>query len=236
MVILPCEGQEPARRQEGRFGYGSVWTWTALDPDTKLVASWMVGSRDGAAAKEFIGDLASRLASRVQLTTDGHNAYLTAVEDTFGADIDYAQLVKIYGNETAPEDARYSPAICMGSRKETILGTPERKHISTSHVERQNLTMRMGMRRFTRLTNGFGKKLENHIAAISLHFMYYNFCHIHQILRITPAMAAGVTDRLWSIADIVALLDVTEKAKAEANRSQRENSYSNKGPALGFKM
>lgn len=203
--------------KKNTFGYGSVWTWTALDAETKLIASWMVGNRDGEAAREFIADLASRLANRVQLTTDGHKPYLEAV-NSFGADIDYAMLVKLYGEDKQGE-TRYSPAVCVGTRTETIIGKPDRKHISTSYVERQNLTMRMGMRRFTRLTNGFSKKLENHIAAISLHFMHYNFCRIHQTLRVTPAMAAGVTNRLWSIADIIALLDdaaaVRERQRAE---------------------
>jgi IS1 family transposase len=177
------------------FGYGSVWTWTALDAETKLIASWMVGNRDAEAAREFISDLASRLANRVQLTTDGHKPYIQAVADSFGAGIDYAMLVKIYGEDRDGE-ARYSPAVCVGARVDSIIGNPDRKHVSTSYVERQNLPMRMHMRRFTRLTNGFSKKLENHIAAISLHFMYYNFCRIHQTLRVTPAMAAGVSSRL----------------------------------------
>ena len=167
--------------------------------------------------------MASRLANRIQLTTDGHHVYVNAVADAFGADIDYAMLVKIYGEEGTGE-ARYSPAVCAGTRVDTIMGKPDRKHISTSYVERQNLTMRMQMRRFTRLTNGFSKKLENHIAAISLHFMYYNFCRIHQTLRITPAMAAGVTDRVWDISDIVALMDAGRVARA-AERAERGNWY-----------
>jgi IS1 family transposase len=200
------------------FGYGSVWTWTALDADTKLICSWMVGNRDAFAARMFIQDLAARLANRVQLTTDGNSAYLEAVDEAFGVNIDYAMLVKLYGNETAPEDARYSPAVCTGTKIKEVSGSPARKHISTSYVERQNLTMRMHMRRFTRLTNAFSKKLENHVAAISLHFMYYNFVRIHQTLRITPAMAAGVTDHVWEVADIVKLLDAQpRKAKAESD-------------------
>jgi len=186
-------------------GCGDAWTWVALDADTKLVPCWFVGSRDGGAAYEFIHDLASRLANRIQLTTDGHKAYVAAVEDAFGSEIDYAMLVKLYGGDstTGPEK-RYSPAECTGSKKVELMGNPDFKHISTSHVERQNLTMRMGMRRFTRLTNAFSKKLENHEAAIALHYMHYNFCRIHQTLRVTPAMEAGVSDRVWSIADVVA--------------------------------
>src|SRR3954453_19811881 len=166
----------------------------------------MVAPRDLESAREFMNDLASRLSTRVQLTTDGHKPYLEAVEGAFGADIDYAMLIKLYGEDKQGE-TRYSPATCLGTRKETISGKPEDQHISTSYVERQNLTMRMHMRRFTRLTNAFSKKLENHIAAISLHFMYYHFVRIHQTLRITPAMASGVTDRVWEVEDIVRLLE-----------------------------
>lgn len=192
--------------KRGKFGIGSVWTWTAIDADTKLVASWIVGTRDAGTATEFIQDLAKRLANRVQLTSDGHRAYLTAVEDAFGANIDYSMLVKIYGNDSEGEK-RYSPAECIGCKREAISGNPDPKYISTSYVERQNLTMRMSMRRFTRLTNGFSKKIEDHVAAVAVYFMYYNFARIHQTLRVTPAMAAGVTDRLWDVSDIVALLD-----------------------------
>ncbi len=188
------------------FGYGSVWTWIALDADSKLICSWMIGNRDAKAAKAFMQDLAARLNNRVQLTTDGHNAYLSAVDEAFGSDIDYAMLVKLYGADLEG-DTRYSPAACIGTRSETITGNPQRKHVSTSYVERQNLTMRMCMRRFTRLTNGFSKKLANHIAAVSLHCMFYNFVRIHQSLRVTPAMAAGIETRVWEIADIVKLLD-----------------------------
>lgn len=182
--------------KKGVFGYGSVWTWTALDADTKLICSWMVGNRDAFAAREFMQDLAARLDNRVQLTTDGNKAYLEAVGEAFRHGIDYAMLIKIYGDDKQGE-TRYSPAECTGTRTEVITGNPSRKHVSTSYVERQNLTMRVHMRRFTRLTNGFSKKIENHVAAISLHFMYYNFVRIHQTLRVTPAMAAGVTDRVW---------------------------------------
>jgi IS1 family transposase len=184
---------------------GDVWTWVAMDADTKLVCSWLVGRRDLGCATEFIQDLAARLANRVQLTSDGHKPYLTAIAGAFGEEIDYAMLVKIYGNDLEGQ-TRYSPAVCTGCKKENKIGDPDPKHVSTSYIERQNLTMRMQMRRFTRLTNAFSKKLENHVASIALHYMHYNFVRIHQTLRVSPAMAAGVTNRLWSVADIVALL------------------------------
>ena len=189
---------------------GDTWTWTALDADSKLIVSYFVGGRDGECAMWFMDDLRARLANRVQLTSDGHKAYLEAVEGAFGGDIDYAQLVKIYG--AAPESAkgRYSPAECTGARKERIEGSPDPEHVSTSYVERNNLTMRMHMRRFTRLTNGFSKKIENHAHAVALHMMYYNFVKIHSKLRMTPAMAAGVSDRLWEMSDIVGLIEVEE--------------------------
>ncbi len=211
--------------KQGKFGWGSVWTWTALDADSKLICSWMVGTRDGAAAYEFMQDLAGRLANRVELKTDGLGAYLEAVEGAFGNDIDFAQLVKLYGE--APEaEKRYGPAVCVGCRKEIKTGSPEEKHISTSYVERQNLTMRMHMRRFTRLTNAFCKKLDSHVAAISLHFMYYNFARAHQTLRMTPAMAAGVTMRVWEIGDVVSLLEERERRIEEAVRTERrENAH-----------
>lgn len=199
---------------QGIFGYGDVWTWTAIEQETKLVPCWHVGGRDAAAAYEFITDLASRLANRVQLTTDGHKAYLEAVEGAFGADIDYAMLIKVYGN--AQDEIRYSPAECTGTRKEIITGDPLPPAISTSIVERQNLTMRMGMRRFTRLTNAFSKKVENHMHAIALHFMYYNFARVHQSIRCSPAMETGVTKKLWSIGDIVELLNEAESLKLVA--------------------
>ncbi len=187
-------------------GLGSIWTWTALDADTKLIASWLVGSRDAGSAYEFMQDVASRLRGRVQLTTDGHRPYLAAVEDAFGADIDYAMLQKLYGAEAGSE-TRYSPAVCIGCKVETVTGAPDPKHISTSYVERQNLSMRMSMRRFTRLTNAFSKKVENHAAAVALYFMWYNFGRVHQTLRVTPAMEARVSDHVWSVEEIVALLD-----------------------------
>jgi len=194
-------------------GAGDTWTWTAIDADTKLVMSWLVGGRDSGYAMAFMGDLAKRLANRVQLTSDGHKAYLEAVEGAFGGDIDYGMLVKIYGNSPESAKGRHSPAGFVSARKMTVEGNPDPKHISTSFAERQNLTMRMHMRRFTRLTNGFSKKVEAHANAVALHFMYYNFVRIHASLRMTPAMAAGVTDKLWEIGDIVALIEAKEAEK-----------------------
>jgi IS1 family transposase len=184
---------------------GDAWTWVAIDADTKLICSWLIAKRDPASATQFIEDLAGRLSNRVQLTTDGLKLYLTAIDNAFGSDIDYAMLVKIYGIDPEGEK-RYSPAICTSCESHTITGSPDRKHVSTSYIERQNLTMRMSMRRFTRLTNAFSKKLENHIATVAIHTMYYNFVRIHQTLRVTPAMAAGLTDRLWDVEDLVGLL------------------------------
>ena len=196
---------------------GDVWTWTAMCADTKLVPSWRLGDRSGDTARDFIADLRGRLANRVQLTTDGHKAYLEAVEKAFGADVDYAMLVKIYGKGDSERtaEARYSPTECIGTRKQVITGVPDMDHVSTSYVERQNLTMRMSMRRFTRLTNAFSKRLEGLSHSVALHFMYYNFCRIHQTLRVTPAMEAGVTRRLWEIGDIV---DLVEAAAPKPNR------------------
>ena len=198
------EKNTSAEKKEG--GWGDIWTWVAIDADTKLVPTWFIGTRDAGAAYHFMHDLAARLAHRVQLTTDGHRAYLNAVEDAFGADVDYAQLVKIYGNEPQGGEVRYSPAVCMGARKAKITGQPEFAHVSTSFVERQNLTMRMSMKRFARLSNGFSKKVENHEHMVALHYMYYNFGRIHQTLRVTPAIEAGVADHVWSLDDIIALL------------------------------
>ena len=192
--------------KKGQFGYGDVWTWVGIDADSKLAINWAVGNRDANTAEVFMFDLASRLTTRVQLTTDGHRPYLQAVEGAFGAEVDYAQLVKLYG--TAPEDEkRYSPAQCIGTRRRGVEGRPDPWHVSTSYVERQNLTMRMSMRRFTRLTNAFSKKVENLEYAVSLHFMHYNFVRLHQTLRVTPALEAGVTDRVWSLADLAELAD-----------------------------
>jgi IS1 family transposase/lambda repressor-like predicted transcriptional regulator len=200
--------------KQGILGYGDVWTWTAIEQETKLVPCWHVGRRDAQAAEQFINDLASRLKHRVQITTDGHRPYLEAIEGAFGCDVDYAMLIKLYGKEQ--EEVRYSPAKCIGSYSEVITGDPFPPAISTSIVERQNLTMRMSMRRFTRLTNAFSKKLENHMHAISLHYMHYNFARIHKTLRCSPAMEAGVSKKLWSIGDIVNLLEEAEASKSES--------------------
>ena len=189
---------------KGKYGVGSIWTWVALDSESKLAISWLVGNRDADYAKIFIQDVAARLQNRVQLTTDGLKAYLDAVDNTFGADIDYAQLIKLYGNSLETEK-RYSPAECIGTEKKGVIGNPNEKYISTSHIERQNLTMRMNIRRFTRLTNAFSKKVENHAHAVALHFMFYNFVRIHKTLRVTPAMQAGLTNKLWEIEDLAAL-------------------------------
>ena len=193
---------------QGHESYGSIWTWTAIDADSKLMVSYLVGKRDGYWAYTFMKDVASRVSNRIQLTTDAHSAYFTAVRESFGENVDYAMLIKKYGK--APEDrqaeVRYSPAVCTGIEKKPKIGNPDPDEISTSYVERQNLTMRMSMRRFTRLTNGFSKKIENLEAAVALHFMHYNFVRIHQTIRCTPAMEAGITNRLWTMRDIVDLL------------------------------
>src|SRR5438309_5013626 len=196
--------------QQGQFGRGDVYTWVALDSDSKLVISWLVGTRGAAYAKAFMKDVASRLTHRVQLTTDGHKGYLSAVEGAFGIDVDYAMLVKLYGGEQGnkPEaQHRYSPGKCIGAIKGAVTGNPDERHISTSYVERQNLTMRMHMRRFTRLTNAFSKKVENHACAVALHYMFYNFAKIHKTLRVTPAMQAGISDHVWSLEEIAKLAD-----------------------------
>ncbi|MGA2556041.1 MAG: IS1 family transposase, partial [Verrucomicrobiota bacterium] len=187
---------------------GDTWTWVAMDSDTKLIPCFHVGKRDATDAYKFINDLAGRLSIRVQLTSDGHKAYLEAVEGAFGSEIDYAQLIKLYGKEQGPIlEARYSPPACIGTRKKCISGNPVRGLVSTSHIERQNLTVRMGNRRFTRLTNAFSKKLENHKHHAAIHFMHYDFCRIHSSLRVTPAMEAGITDHVWSLEEVVALIN-----------------------------
>ena len=186
---------------------GDTWTWTALDADTKLIVSSMVGGRDAEYANAFMDDVASRLANRVQMTTDGHKAYLEAVEGSFGADIDYAQLIKVYGNAPETLKGRYSPADCTGIVKRTVEGQPDEKHISTSFVERQNLTMRMQMRRFTRLTNAFSKKFDNHMHMVALYTVWYNFTRIHKTLRVTPAMEAGLSKTVWDMEDLVRIMD-----------------------------
>ena len=188
---------------------GDTWTWTAIEADTKLIVSWLVGGRDGAYALAFMDDLRERLANRVQLTSDGHRAYLEAVEGAFGGDIDYAQLVKIYGNAPESMKGRYSPAECIGAQKHRVEGSPDPAHISTSYAERQNLSMRMHMRRFTRLTNAFSKKFENHVHMVALYTVFYNWTRVHKSLRVTPAMEAGLTDRLWTMEDVAEIIDAT---------------------------
>ena len=193
---------------KGKGLAGDIWTWTALDADSKLIVSWLVGDRDVRAATRFMNDVAKRLANRVQLTTDGHKGYLVAMNSAFNERIDYAMLTKLYGNPAGSEnERRYSSGKCCGAIKGAVCGNPDEKHISTSFVERQNLTMRMSMRRFTRLTNGFSKKAQNHAHAVALHFMYYNFGRVHKSLRVTPAMQAGVSDHVWSLEEIAALAD-----------------------------
>lgn len=193
---------------KGVFGIGDVWTWTALCADTKLMCSWMVGTRGAKAAEAFLADLYPRLAHHVQLTTDGHKVYADAVEDVFGTDVDYAMLVKLYGEDDPNKgsERKYSPNQIVCATKTPKIGNPDLAHVSTSYVERANLTMRMSMRRFTRLTNGFSKKVENHAHAVALHFMYYNFGRIHKTLRVTPAMQAGIADHVWSLEEIAALV------------------------------
>jgi IS1 family transposase len=202
-----CHSKEKNVPQEhkGELGYGDVYTWTAICADTKLIPSFMVGKRDAEYGNAFMLDLAGRLSNRVQLTTDGHKVYLNAVEDAFGSEIDYAMLVKVYGKASQEDERKYSPAECTEIKIVPITGNPDEKHISTSYVERQNLTMRMSMRRFTRLTNGFSKKIENHFFATAMYFMYYNFGRIHKTLRVTPAMEAGISDHVWTLEEIANL-------------------------------
>jgi len=202
-VGAKAKNVRPERRGAG---WGDIWTWVAIDADSNLCVSYLVGGRDGWWAREFMNDCAKRIVGRVQITTDGHRVYLDAVEDAFGMDVDYAQLQKIYG-AVEENDTRYSPAVCIGCDMKVVSGRPDPQHVSTSFVERQNLSMRMGMRRFTRLTNGFSKKAENHAAMVAIHFMYYNFARIHKTLRVSPAMAAGLADHLWNLEELAGLLD-----------------------------
>ena len=211
----------PAERV-GEFGMGDVWTWTAIDADTKLIASWMVGTRGVESAQQFIRDLASRLSNRIQLTTDGHRMYVEAVERAFAGDIDYAMLVKHYGDDGRSVDRKYSPSAFVSAEKKRINGNPDDAHVSTSYVERQNLTMRMSCRRFTRLTNAFSKKVENHAHAVALHFMYYNFGRIHKTLRVTPAMEAGVAKHVWSLAEIAELVPEPVAKKRGSYRTKEK--------------
>lgn len=203
------EGHLP-EKLKGKFGFGDVWTFTAICQDTKLVPCWTVGLRNSYTAHTFIQEIARRMKDRIQLTTDGHAMYVDAVEHTFGANVDYSQLIKLY-DSTQAVDVKYSPSRCVGTKKEWRQGKPDYNRVSTSYVERQNLTMRMSMRRFTRLTNGFSKKVDNLRYAVALHFMYYNFCRIHQSIRSTPAIKAGVTHRIWDIRDIAMLLNQDSK-------------------------
>jgi len=221
-----CKAKNAATAKRQDLAYGDVWTWTALEADTKLLISYMIGGRDADYALAVMDDLRQRITNRVQLTTDGHSAYLSAVEEAFGADIDYAQLVKLYGTSPEAMRGRYSPAECIGARKQDVTGNPDPAHVSTSYVERANLTMRMAMRRFTRLTNAFSKKFANHCHMVALYATWYNFIKQHKTLKgITPAMAAGVSDKLWSMEDVVALID------ARAAKPNRPATYRKGGEA-----
>jgi IS1 family transposase len=206
---------------------GDVWTWTALDSDSKMIVSYLVGGRDSGYTMAFMDDLRGRLSNRVQLTTDGHKAYLNAVEEAFGDDVDYGMLVKMYG-ESPKTEARYSPAVCTGARKEAITSNPDKAHVSTSHVERSNLSMRMHMRRYTRLTNGHSKKFENHCHMVALYTVWYNYARINTAVKMAPAMAAGISSRLWEMSDIVALIDAREEVpKRPATYRKRSDEISN---------
>jgi IS1 family transposase len=210
-------------KKRGEFGYGDVWTWVAMDADTKLVPTYRIGPRDVGEARALMDDLAKRLRHRIQLTTDGHHTYLRAVKGAFDDDIDYARLIKLYGQDPEAE-RRYSPPVCIGTDAHVVSGDPDPDHISTSYIERQNLTMRMSMRRFTRLTNAFSKKLENLTAAVSLHFFHYNFCRVHKTLKTTPAVAAGVTDHVWTLDELISLL-----VEAEATPTRRGRYAKSRG-------
>ena len=212
--------------EKKEIGWGDVWTWVGLDADTKLVVSYLVGGRGAVWAKDFMEDCASRIHGRVQVTTDGHKAYLEAVEGAFGMDVDYATLQKIYGASEETEK-RYSPAKCIGCESKVVMGNPDPKHISTSYVERQNLTMRMHMRRFTRLTNAFSKKLDNHGYAVALHFMYCNFVRIHQTLRVTPAMEAGLADHAWTIEELVTMGETAMPQPTKRGSYKKREANSN---------
>src|SRR5438876_1944851 len=209
--------QKNVSLEQMQQGAGDVWTWTAICADTKLIISYTLGDRGAGTATAFMQDVAARIANRVQLTTDGHHVYVDAVEDAFGSDVDYAMLQKIYGMPTEPE-TRYSPATCIGCKTAVVTGNPDPNHISTSFVERSNLSMRMGMRRFTRLTNGFSKKLENHGHMVALYFFHYNFSRIHKTLRVTPAMEAGIADHVWSFEELLALLDSDRTKQSELEK------------------
>lgn len=218
------------RDKVGELGFGDVWTWTALDADSKLMVSYYVGKRENEDALAFIGDLAQRLSSRVQLTTDGHRPYLRAVKETFGLDVDFAQLIKKYGKDYEDDSRRYSPPVCTGTEIRVRIGDPDPDAISTSYVERSNLTVRMGMRRFTRLTNAHSKKLENLTCAVALHFAHYNFCRVHSTLKTTPAVAAGVTDHVWTLRELIGLLEEIEDAQPRERapyKKRKENLHSN---------
>lgn len=211
-----CQSKERnvPKEHKGRWGYGDLWTWVAIDPDSKLVPCWAIGRRDVVQARYFIGDLAQRVSHRIQLTTDGLSWYREAVEEAFGGNVDFAQLIKIYGPDQSEDERRYSPPVVIEAIVKVINGNPSPDHITTSHVERQNLTMRMNMRRFTRLTNGFSKKAENLAYAVALHFMYYNFCRVHKTIKTTPAIKAGITNRIWTLRDLAELPDVLTASHA----------------------
>ncbi len=201
-----CGKQKNVTAEQMAEGAGDCWTWTAIDADTKLIISYMLGDRGAGTAQAFMQDVAGRVINRMQLTTDGHRVYADAVENAFGSEIDYAMLVKLYGASGDNPESRYSPATCIGCRTGVLSGKPDPKHVSTSYVERQNLSMRMGMRRFTRLTNGFSKKFENHAHQVALYFFHYNFCRVHSSLRVTPAMEAGLTNHVWTLAELCGIL------------------------------
>lgn len=221
-VVWSFVGCKQRSREKGKQGHGDAWVWLAMDADSKLVVSYLIGNRDAYAASEFMWDVADRLAERVQLTSDGHGSYLHAVPSAFGDNIDYAMLVKIYGNPPVSDAAtRYSPGICVGAERRAIIGNPAREHVSTSYIERQNLSLRMGNRRFTRLTNGFSKSLTNHGHAIALYYWHYNFARKHQTLGTTPAVAAGIAERAMTVDDLVTLLMDEERIRAKGGRLNR---------------